>query len=74
MFLHIHAQAIHHVIVHLGELLDHVDDLRLAGGQAQRLTPSDISLVVDAGDHGAAQVERDAVRFLVVQRSENALV
>ena len=70
--LHIHAQAVHDVIFHQRELLDHVDDLRLAGGQAQIVAQGGVGLVVDAGDDRAAQVERDAIGFLVVQRSKNA--
>ena len=40
-------------------------------GQPQVVAQGGVGLVMDAGDHRAAHVERDAVGFLVVQRCEN---
>ena len=44
------------------------------GGQPQFVAQGGVGLVMDAGDDRAAQVERDAVGFLVVQRCENAVL
>ena len=55
------------------QLLDHVDDLRLARRQAQRRPQADVGLVVNTGHNRAAHVEGDAVTFPVVQRSKHSL-
>ena len=70
---HIHPEAIAHVVPGLGHLRDPVQDLGFAG-QAEHLAQRRQGADIDASDHRAAEVERDTVRFPMVQSRDQAPV
>ena len=70
---HVNAETFNHIVVGQGQLLDHVAQLRLDRRQAQERAQVVISHNMDARDLCAAQVERDTVGFLVIERCQQPL-
>ena len=70
---HVHAQGLHHIVVGQREALDDVADAGLDGGQAEVRPQAPVGHDVDAGDLRAAEIERDPVRFAVIEGDEQSL-
>ena len=70
---HVDAQRLDDVVVRQREALDDVADARLDGRQAEVRPQAPVGHDVDAGDLRAAEIERDPVRFAVIEGGEQSL-
>ena len=61
------AQPLAHVVVHHGDLLEDVHHLDFLVGEAESAAQVAVRVDVDAGQYRAAQIERNAVSFFVLQ-------
>ena len=68
----VHLEPLQHVLVHDGELLDGVIDADGFLGQAEVIAQPRVGHGGDARRAVAGQINRHAVRFLVIQRGENS--
>ena len=67
------SEAHEHVVVDVGQPLGRVHDADVRFRQAQRRSQPPVGLRVHAAVARAGEVARDAVRFAVVERREDAL-
>ena len=65
---HVHAEEVQYVVIHQGDLLYGFQGSHGKVGQPKMLAQGRIGRDGDRRDDRAAQIDRDTVRLLVVQR------